>query len=106
MITAVGFGFSEVSEMNLAEDYGRAREMQAAPLATLREAGLDVLGMVVEADPKVALVEHAHELDADAIFAGHNDHRLAYRLFLGTVTSAVAARAECSVEIVRTRPTH
>jgi nucleotide-binding universal stress UspA family protein len=106
VITAVGFGFSDVSEMNLAEDYGRAREMQAAPLATLREAGLDVLGMVVEADPKLALVEHAHELDADAIFAGHNDHRLAYRLFLGTVTSAVAARAECSVEIVRARAAH
>jgi nucleotide-binding universal stress UspA family protein len=103
LVTAVGFGFSDVSEMNLAEDYGRAREMQAVPLATLRAAGLEALGMVVEADPKVALVEHAHELDADAIFVGHNDHRLAYRLFLGTVTSAVAARAECAVEIVRSR---
>lgn len=101
LVTAVGFGYSPVAQLMLTEDYHRARQIQGPAEAALRTAGLDVSTVVIEDDPKIRIIEEAGAFAADSIFIGHNDRRLAYRLFLGTVASAIVSRAKCSVEIVR-----
>jgi nucleotide-binding universal stress UspA family protein len=55
-------------------------------------------------DPKQVLVKHAEEFGADCIFTGATgfSSRLE-RVILGSVSSAIAARAQCSVEVVRER---
>jgi nucleotide-binding universal stress UspA family protein len=68
---------------------------------TLQAAGLTVSEIVKTGDPKVVLVEEAKRLKADCIFLGARGLRRLQRLLLGSVSSAVAARAPCSVEIVR-----
>ena len=67
----------------------------------LREAGLSAVQVVEEGDPKATLVEHAQRWGADAIFLGATGLSRTQRFFLGSVSSAVAARAHCSVEVVR-----
>ena len=68
----------------------------------LRAAGFAVSSVVAEGDPKRVLVEEAETWGADCIFVGSTGHgnRLE-RFLLGSVSAAVAARAHCSVEVVR-----
>jgi nucleotide-binding universal stress UspA family protein len=69
----------------------------------LREVGLAAEPFVFEGDPKRVLVHQAQEWGADCIFLGAKGHSRRERFLLGSVSSAVAARAHCSVEVVRQR---
>ena len=64
-------------------------------------AGLAAAAAVIEGDPKHVLVREADEWGADCIVLGARGHGRRERLLLGSVSSAVAARAACSVEVVR-----
>jgi nucleotide-binding universal stress UspA family protein len=77
--------------------------MMAAATEQLRPAGLAISSVVREGDPKFLLIEEAERWDADCIFVGARGHSLLERVLLGSVSAAVAARAHCSVEIVRPR---
>ena len=67
----------------------------------LRRAGLHATPVIVQGDPKRVLVEQAEEWDADCTILGAKGHGRVARFLLGSVSAAVAARAHCSVEIVR-----
>jgi nucleotide-binding universal stress UspA family protein len=70
----------------------------------LNNEEITVSSVVETGDPKRVLVKHAEEFGADCIFTGATgfSSRLE-RLVLGSVSAAVAARAHCSVEVVRER---
>lgn len=70
----------------------------------LEAAGLNVSTVACFADPKKLLIEEAEKWGADAIFLGAKGHGFVDRLLLGSVSYSVAARAECSVEVVRVDP--
>jgi nucleotide-binding universal stress UspA family protein len=67
----------------------------------LREAGHAVETHVFNGDAKQMVLQHAERWEADGIFLGARGLHHGDRLFLGSFASAVAARAHCSVEIVR-----
>jgi nucleotide-binding universal stress UspA family protein len=71
----------------------------------LRDAGLATTPAVTDGDPKHVLVAEAQRWGAHCIFLGARGHTRAERILLGSVSAAVAARAHCSVEIVRTAVT-
>lgn len=56
---------------------------------------------VLSGDPRRELLKEARSWKADAIFLGASGLTAVERLLLGSVTSALAAHAPCSVEIVR-----
>ena len=93
-----------VDEVN-AEEHGQAEELVTAAMKQLR-AALDqsvTLSSVIDTgDPKQVLVRHAEEFGADCIFTGATgfSNRIE-RFVVGSVSAAVAARAHCSVEVVR-----
>jgi len=58
---------------------------------------------IVRGHPKQAIIEVADEWDADLILMGSHGYRGLTRLWLGSVSQAVAAHANCSVGIVRRR---
>jgi nucleotide-binding universal stress UspA family protein len=94
-----------VDEVNETERT-QAEEIAAEAVKELR-AGLDgksvtVSSAVETGDPKQVLVRHAEEFGADCIFTGATgfSNRIE-RFVLGSVSAAVAARAHCSVEVVR-----
>ncbi len=67
----------------------------------LEAVGLTVSTLVQPGDPKEMLVAEAERWGADCIFVGARGVKGLERLLLGSVSSAVAARASCSVEVVR-----
>jgi nucleotide-binding universal stress UspA family protein len=71
--------------------------------AQLHAAGLTVSSAVKEGDPKRVLIEEAEQWGADCLFVGARGLRRLERFLLGSVSTAVAARAHCSVEVVHPR---
>jgi nucleotide-binding universal stress UspA family protein len=70
----------------------------------LRQSGLRVSSEIRVGDPKLSLVEAAEAWGADCIFVGSLGFSNRFeRFLLGSVSAAVAARAHCSVEVVRPR---
>ncbi len=70
----------------------------------LRQSELKVLTEIREGDPKRVLGEAAKEWGADSIFVGSIGFGNPFERFvLGSVSASVAARAHCSVEVVRPR---
>lgn len=68
----------------------------------LRGASLTVSTIIEAGNPKRVLVDHAEAWEADSIFVGSTGFSSRIeRLLLGSVSAAVAARAHCSVEVVR-----
>jgi nucleotide-binding universal stress UspA family protein len=78
-----------------------ARPPVESAVEELRGKSLVATPVVVEGDPKQVLVEEAERWAADCIFLGAKGRGRLERLLLGSVSATVAARARCSVEVVR-----
>ena len=91
-----------------ADERSQAEQFAVAAVKELK-AGLGsrnitVSSVVQTGDPKFVLVNHAQEFGADCIFTGATGFSSRFeRVILGSVSAAVAARASCSVEVVRER---
>ena len=77
------------------------RDARSAAAERMRSAGLSVSEFVRDGDPSHVLIREAEEWEADSIFVGTRGLHGFQHLLHGSVASAVAARAECSVEVVR-----
>jgi nucleotide-binding universal stress UspA family protein len=87
-----------------AGEFGSAWLQKIADGATehLASNGLAVSSAIMSGDPKRVLVEEAGRWSADCIFVGSMGFsNRVERFLIGSVSSAVAARAHCSVEVVR-----
>jgi nucleotide-binding universal stress UspA family protein len=63
--------------------------------------GLKTSTLIKNEDPRNLLIEEAKEWKADCIFVGANGMSRIERMLVGSVSSTVAARAHCTVEVVR-----
>jgi nucleotide-binding universal stress UspA family protein len=77
--------------------------MHGVQAEKLRAAGLTTSQANREGDPAHVLIKEAEEWSADSIFVGTRDVHGFRHLLHGSVSSAVAARAQCSVEVVRAK---
>lgn len=85
-----------------AEDLAWDEKMLARAAAMLSETEIKVTTEVRQGDPKKELPQAAEEWGADCIFVGSAGFSNRFERFvLGSVSAAVAARAHCSVEVVR-----
>ncbi|HEX5888223.1 MAG TPA: universal stress protein [Pyrinomonadaceae bacterium] len=82
-------------------NWGQVREIFEPAAERIRAAGLHTEVLIKRGDPADSLIDGSHTWGADCIFVGAKGTRGIDRLLLGSVSSAVAARAHCSVEIVR-----
>jgi len=90
-----------VTESN-AFEHQRALKLAQAANRKLTKNGLRARSLVKIGNPKRLLVEVAEEWRADCIFLGATGITNRFeRFLLGSVAGAVAARAHCSVEVVR-----
>ncbi len=90
-----------VDEVNESERVW-LEELAAGAIETLKDAGLTATLEIIPGNPKRLIIEEAERWNADCIFVGANafGSRLE-RFLIGSTSSAVAARAHCSVEVVR-----
>jgi nucleotide-binding universal stress UspA family protein len=86
------------------EEHTWVPRMVEAMAEPLRTRGLLVSSVMKVGDPKQVLLNEAEHWGADCVFVGARGLSRIERFLLGSVSSAVAARAHCSVEVVRPRP--
>jgi nucleotide-binding universal stress UspA family protein len=85
-----------------AETAAAAHAMAEWGVAELRAIGLDASAATLKGDPRSVLVAEAGRWNADCIFVGPRRFSgTVERLWLGSVSAAVAKNAHCSVEVVR-----
>lgn len=94
-----------VEEVNIAE-HSEAESIVAEAIkelrAQLQSKNVTVSSVIDRGDPKQVIVRQAEEFGADCIFTGATGFSNRFeRFLLGSVSAAVAARAHCSVEVVR-----
>jgi nucleotide-binding universal stress UspA family protein len=86
------------------EEHGRSMRIVKAAVEKLEQVGLRAMGDVFEGEPKKVLVRVAEEWRADCVFVGATGLSNPFeRFLLGSTAAAIAARAHCSVEVVRKR---
>lgn len=100
LITSIG-PFYHLTGAAIEEEKKRARKLQEPLEDELLEAGLAVSTLISGEDPRRVIVSEAEEWKADSIFVGTKGLGRVGRFLLGSVSTAVVARAHCSVEIVR-----
>jgi nucleotide-binding universal stress UspA family protein len=88
-------------EVGDEDNWDVVRQIFQPSAVKLRIAGLDAAVMIRRGSPTNELLDEAESWEADCIFLGPKGTRGIDRLLLGSVSSALAARAHCSVEIVR-----
>jgi nucleotide-binding universal stress UspA family protein len=67
------------------------------------DPGIRVTTKIVEGLPKDTIVQEAEDWGADLIVLGSHGYGRARRVVLGSVASAVVAKAPCSVQVVRAK---
>jgi nucleotide-binding universal stress UspA family protein len=99
----VGPGLSTgAAEYLRAEDAARMRGAEVLDAARALAGGLNRFTTELEfGDPATVINRRAQELDADLVVVGSRGLGMIDRLLLGSVSSAVAQRAPCSVLLVR-----
>jgi nucleotide-binding universal stress UspA family protein len=88
----------------IESEKARVEEMIEHSVSELNEAGLNVSTVKKKEDPKYLLLSEAEDWKADCIFVGARGMGALDRFLLGSVSSAITARAHCSVEVVRGEP--
>ena len=102
--TAVGSLLPPVTQWTAAfndEQKAEAEKTLQPAVAQLRSANLTAHGVVRAGDPRWVILKEAEDWNVDAIFVGARGLSRIERFLLGSVSSAVASRAHCSVEVVR-----
>lgn len=90
-------------EVNRQADLEQLKTVFEGEADKLRKAGLSTSVILAKGNPKVTIVKEAESWNADSIFVGARGVRGIERLLLGSVSATVAARAHCSVEVVRSK---
>ena len=88
-------------EVGDEKNWDQVREVFEPSAQKLRIAGLHAEVLIRRGNPADQILEEADTWGADCIFVGAKGTRGIDRLLLGSVSSAVSARAHCSVEVVR-----
>lgn len=88
-------------EVGDEKNWDAVREIFEPLAQKARRAGLHTDVLIRRGNPADQILEEADTWGADCIFVGARGTRGIDRLLLGSVSSAVSARAHCSVEVVR-----
>jgi nucleotide-binding universal stress UspA family protein len=93
-----GIAAATGTEESLRDELSKATHQAVGELAV---AGLHASPQVLGGVPSAVLVAEAQSWGADCIFVGARGLTGLDRLLLGCAATAVATRAQCSVEVVR-----
>lgn len=97
----MGEGGAELAATFSVQRKAELEQAVAGAARRLARKGLSAQGVVKEGDPRATVVDEAKAWGADCIFLGSRGLGAWDRILLGSVTSAVASHAPCSVEVVR-----
>ncbi len=81
----------------------RAHRAIGQAMSLLRETSLKVSGEVIAGTIAGQIIARARNWKADLIVLGNHERRGLKRLLMGSISAAVANRAQCSVRVIRRR---
>ena len=91
-----------LSEGRMKGEQELVKMLAANAIQVLNDAGLSVTLHIYDGNPRLVMVREAAKWGADSVFIGANSLQVEPEFYpLGCVASAIAARANCSVEVVR-----
>ena len=93
--------YFEIVEKSVREAAKACIESSLLKLKTIEGKTLKIISEIIQGPPRQVIVEEADRWGADLIVMGSRGLGAWNRLLLGSVSSAVAHHAKCSVEIVR-----
>jgi nucleotide-binding universal stress UspA family protein len=102
MIAGGMAGYDPSLDAAAAAESKQAEALVAKTAELLRSKGLKATSATDQGDPKSKIIDIATEWHADLIVMGSHGRKGLGRFLMGSVSSAVANHAPCSVEIVRT----
>lgn len=100
---ALNYDITQWIEEGVSKQWERMEAAANAAAGKLRDAGLLTHVIVRDSAPVPLLLDEEEDFGADCIFLGARGHRFMERFLLGSVSSAIAVRAGCSVEVVRSK---
>ncbi len=83
------------------EEYRKAEKNVEQALSKFERVGFKTVSVIKDQDPIHLLIDEAKKRSADCIFVGAKGKSRIERLLIGSVSSSIAVRAHCSVEVVR-----
>lgn len=98
---AAGPEFAGEFQLFTEDERRKAQQLAETAAATFRHAGFRAVSVVMECDPKKAILDYAARWNPDLIVVGSHGRRGIDRIVLGSVSEAVARHAHCSVQIMR-----
>lgn len=109
VLGSIGRFTPQMTDAAIEEKFAQqwAETLADVALEKLKKAGIRASLQVAFGHPKEVIAKEADRWKANSIFVGPHCSLNSYERFLiGSVSAALAARANCSVEIVRQSPTH
>ena len=101
VLSLLDLSHAGASAGSTGEESTALRDALRGAVAELREAGLRVSPRLLAGEPRHVILEEAVRWNADCISLGARGHGRLSRFVLGSVSASVAARAGCTVEVVR-----
>ncbi len=95
--------YFEEMEQFIENQANQAVNKAAEKLRREQGENLKITTEVLSGYPKHVITDEANRWEADLIVVGSHGYRGLTKLWLGSVSQAVASHARCSVEIVRAR---
>lgn len=98
---ATGPEFAGEFQLFINRERQKGHDLAENAAASLRNAGFRAGCVVMECEPKKAILDYAARWNPDLILVGSHGRRGIDRIVLGSVSEAVARHAHCSVQIMR-----
>jgi nucleotide-binding universal stress UspA family protein len=83
-----------------------ALDSALSKLSSRKDKAVKVTSEILKGHARDVILDEAKSWPADLILVGSHGYRGLKRLWLGSVSQAVASHAPCSVEIIRSPETH
>ncbi len=85
----------------VAAEFQRERHEVEAMAASLREDGIDAVGLVVQGATVATILDEVERREADLLVVGSHGHGAAYDLAVGSISSGVIRKATVPVLVVK-----
>jgi len=100
----VGYEVDPVSMRDvIAKRYHKEHQAIQAIASTLREAGIEAQGLLVQGATIETLLHEANKLAASLIMMGSHGHGATYQFVMGSVSQGVVKGAACPVTLIPVR---
>ena len=66
----------------------------------IKEQGVNAEGLLIKGGTTEMILKEAEKLDIDLIIIGHHEHSILYKLFFGSVASAVVRKTKIPVLLI------